>query len=170
MHIMDNLIKLQHVNVGFQTTLIFHKFFYWPASLIASDISIPGHTCSRGGGLAPAPTTSSKVNKVNQSWLVWIFAAFVLRSSWRAYEICLVHEWITAGFIIKRMRRDVRTCGATSSLRNSLMARRRSPTTARSTKNVHSLELTIKLYKWSLTFCHTGTTRSLKTKKQQIIK
>lgn len=131
---------------------------------MASDISIPGQTCSRGGGLAPAPTTSNRVNSVNQSWPVWMLAAFVLSNSCRACDICLVQEWMTMGFIINKIRKDVRTCGATSSRRKSLMASRSRPTTARSTKNVHSLEFTIRLYKWSLTLCHIGTTLSLEGK------
>ena len=128
---------------------------------MASDISTPGHTCNKGGGLAPAPTTSSNVNNVNQSWPVWIFAALVRNNSCKAYEICRVQLWITDGFIISRIRSDVNTWDAISSRRSKRIDKRKSPTTVLSTKNVCSLELTSKLYTWSRTACHIGATLSL---------
>lgn len=137
---------------------------YLPASKISSGILTPEHTCKIGGGFAPAPITSNNVNKVNQSCPVCILAAFVRNKSCNPYAICLAILCTTDGFIISSIRKEVKTCGAISSRRKSLIASRNNPTTALSTKNVCSLALTTKLYIWSLIPCHTKLTRSLQQK------
>jgi len=83
--------------------------FNIPASMTTCDTSTPGRTCITGGGLDPAPTTSSSVNSVHQSYAAWMLAALVFSRSCRPYATWRLTECMTSGFIISSIRSEPST-------------------------------------------------------------